>query len=116
MKELVSVLIPAYNVERWIGQALLSALRQTWPRIEVIVIDDGSTDRTAEVAHSVRSRVIRIVSQPNAGACAARNAALALAQGTYIQWLDADDLLHPEKIARQLARASDGLTSKTLIT
>jgi glycosyltransferase involved in cell wall biosynthesis len=60
--------------------------------------------------------VVKIVSQPNAGACAARNAALALAQGAYIQWLDADDVLHPEKIARQLAGARSGLEARTLIT
>jgi glycosyltransferase involved in cell wall biosynthesis len=116
VKDLVSVLIPAYNVERWIRQSLLSVLRQTWPRVEVIVVDDGSTDGTVDAARSIGSRAIKIVSQQNAGACAARNVALSHAQGTYIQWLDADDLLHPEKIARQLAGADSGLQSRTLIT
>jgi glycosyltransferase involved in cell wall biosynthesis len=116
MNELVSVLVPAYNAEHWIRQSLQSALDQTWRPIEVIVVDDGSTDRTLETAKSVRSPLVKIVSQANAGSCAARNAALELAQGSYIQWLDADDLLHRDKIARQLARADDGHDSRTLLT
>jgi len=113
---LVSILIPAYNAERWIREAIVSALGQTWSRIEIIVVDDGSTDRTLAVAQSLRSSRVNVVRQDNAGASAARNRALALAQGTYVQWLDADDLLHPAKVERQLARAEDGMTSRTLLT
>jgi glycosyltransferase involved in cell wall biosynthesis len=106
MNSLVSILIPAYNSERWLAETLSSALDQTWPRKEIIVVDDGSLDRTFEVASSFSARGVKVVKQANGGAPAARNAALTLAQGDYIQWLDADDLLHPEKIARQMQRAS----------
>lgn len=113
---LVSILIPAYNCEKWIAGAIKSALAQTWPRIEVIVVDDGSKDRTVEVAGRFASSRVRVVSQPNRGASAARNAAYSLAKGDYIQWLDADDLLHTDKIRLQMAEA-DGLASgRTLLS
>lgn len=102
MPELVSILIPAYNAEPWIGMTITSALEQTWPRTEIIVVDDGSRDRTYETALRYTSGRVQVVRQENRGACAARNRALSLAQGEYIQWLDADDLLAPDKIARQL--------------
>jgi glycosyltransferase involved in cell wall biosynthesis len=108
MNCLVSILIPAFNAEQWISQSILAATSQTWPHKEVIVVDDGSTDRTLEIAKRFESRTLKVVTQSNAGACAARNAAFSLAQGDYVQWLDADDLLHPEKIARQMARAAAG--------
>lgn len=103
MEALVSILIPAYNAERWLSQTIASALAQSWPNKEIIVVDDGSTDATLQVAGGFASRAVKVVSQPNAGACAARNRALALAQGDHIQWLDADDLLAPDKIERQLS-------------
>lgn len=103
MKPLVSILIPAYNSEEWIAEAVQSATTQTWPRKEVIIVDDGSSDRTAEVARRFASRQVMVVSTPNQGAAMARNHALGLSQGDYIQWLDADDLLAPDKIERQLA-------------
>src|SRR3990170_4942215 len=90
---LVSVLIPAYNSERWIAETLSSAVAQTWPNKEVIV-DDGSKDRTLEIARTFSSRGVKVVMQANTGAPGARNHALRLAQGDYIQWLDADDVLH----------------------
>lgn len=102
MKPLVSILIPAYNVEGWIAHSVQSALGQTWPRKEIIVVDDGSRDRTAEVARRYCCKEVVVVSTPNQGAAAARNHALQLSQGDYIQWLDADDLLVPDKIERQL--------------
>ena len=105
MSALVSILVPAYNSERWLAQTLASAANQTWQRKEIIVVDDGSRDRTLEIAKSFEAANVKVVSQPNGGAPAARNAAFALAQGDYIQWLDADDLLHPDKITRQMARA-----------
>jgi GT2 family glycosyltransferase len=109
MSALVSILVPAYNSERWLEQTLRSAIEQTWSRKEIIVVDDGSRDRTLEIAKSFEAANVKVISQPNGGAPAARNAAFALAQGDYIQWLDADDLLHPDKITRQMARAdSDG--------
>jgi glycosyltransferase involved in cell wall biosynthesis len=100
--DLVSILIPAYNAERWIRNTIESALGQTWPRIEVIVVDDGSRDGTLDAIRSVRDPRVKVVTQPNMGAPGARNRALELAQGAFFQWLDADDLLHPEKIARQM--------------
>ncbi len=114
--ELVSILIPAYNAERWLAHTLRSALSQTWPHKEIVVVDDGSSDHTLEVARQFEGAGVRVVTQPNAGAAAARNAALALARGDYIQWLDADDILHPEKIERQMAGAAAGKASRTLLT
>jgi glycosyltransferase involved in cell wall biosynthesis len=110
MKPLVSILIPAYNAEAWIADTLQSAVGQTWPRKEIIVVDDGSRDRTAEVARRFASKEVVVVSTENHGAAATRNHALRLSQGDYIQWLDADDLLAPDKIERQLAalRESEG--------
>ena len=90
MTELVSVLIPAHNAERWLAAAIRSVLAQSWPRIEVIIVDDGSSDGTLALAKALESASVKVVSQPNMGAAAARNKALELAQGTYIQWLDAD--------------------------
>src|SRR5438876_760555 len=103
MKPLVSILIPAYNAEEWIADTIRSAIGQTCPRKEIIVVDDGSSDRTAEVAQRFASKEVTVVSIQNQGAAAARNHALRLSQGDYIQWLDADDLLAPDKVERQLA-------------
>jgi len=104
---LVSILIPAYNAGEWIEKTLYSALGQTHPSCEIIVVDDGSRDDTLAQAQAFAAQYpsarIRIESQQNAGASAARNYALRLAQGDFIQYLDADDLLAPKKIARQLA-------------
>lgn len=103
MKPLVSILIPAYNAERWIGATLESALAQTWPDKEIIVVDDGSRDGTLAAARRFESAGVKVVTQKNAGASAARNLGFQLSKGDYIQWLDADDLLGSEKIARQMA-------------
>ncbi len=105
MKPLVSILIPAYNSETWITETLASAVAQTWPRTEIIVIDDGSSDRTLAIAQKFSSASVAVVTQENQGASAARNRALGLCQGDYIQYLDADDLLAPDKIERQIAIA-----------
>jgi glycosyltransferase involved in cell wall biosynthesis len=107
MNELVSILIPAYNAEKWIGDTVRSALNQTWPNIEVIVVDDGSQDRTVMAAHRYAAGNLKVVTQANKGAAAARNHAYSLAQGDWIQWLDADDLLAPEKIESQLRSFRD---------
>jgi PST family polysaccharide transporter len=113
---LVSILIPAYNAEEWIGDAIRSAMAQTWERKEIIVVDDGSTDRTVEIARQFESGSFRVVRQGNQGASAARNKAFSLSRGDYIQWLDADDLLAPDKIARQMAALDDGAGSRTLLS
>ena len=105
MRTLVSILIPAYNAEKWLGAAIASAVGQTWHQKEIIVVDDGSTDGTPAVARQFESNDVRIVTQPNQGAAAARNKAFSLSRGDYIQWLDADDLLSPDKVAHQMQRA-----------
>ena len=107
MADLVSILIPAYNAEQWLAGTLISALAQTWPHVEVIVVDDGSKDGTLAIAKSFERRSVKVVTQPNMGAPAARNRALELAQGTYMQWLDADDLLEPTKISAQMRVAEE---------
>ncbi|HMP84698.1 MAG TPA: glycosyltransferase family 2 protein [Verrucomicrobiota bacterium] len=100
---LVSILIPAYNAEQFIAQTLRSALDQTWPRKEIIVVDDGSKDGTLAVARQFASDTVTVVSQPNSGASVARNKAFSVSRGDFIQWLDADDLLAPDKITTQMA-------------
>ena len=98
----VSILIPAHNAGQWIAEAIHSALGQTWTRKEIIVVDDGSTDDTPAIARRFASSGLAVISQANQGASAARNTALAHAQGDYIQWLDADDVLAPGKIEKQI--------------
>jgi len=116
MKQLVSILIPAFNAANWIGSCIESALAQTWTLKEIIVVDDGSTDSTFKVAQTYASSNVLIKTQDNCGASAARNHALSLAQGDYIQWLDADDLLSPDKIARQIEDAEPGIRSHILLS
>jgi glycosyltransferase involved in cell wall biosynthesis len=116
MKPLVSILIPAFNAEAWIGDTIRSALAQTWQRKEIIVVDDGSTDQTLALARRFASREVVVVAQENQGASAARNHALSLSQGDYIQWLDADDLLSPDKVARQMAASGERGSARTLFS
>jgi glycosyltransferase involved in cell wall biosynthesis len=116
MKPLVSLLIPAFNSEKWLGDCVESALAQTWPRKEIIIVDDGSQDATLRIARSYAGPNVQVATQENRGASAARNHALSLAQGDYIQWLDADDLLAPDKIARQMDGAEPGHSSRVLLS
>lgn len=101
---LVSILIPCHNAAPWLEQTLVSALNQTWPHTEIVLVDDGSTDDSLAIARRYASPCVQILSQANAGAAATRQRALEACQGNYIQYLDADDLLEPDKIARQLQR------------
>lgn len=105
MDDLVSVIIPAYNAERWIGATLSSALAQTYPALEVNVVDDGSKDGTAAIVQKfgTNDKRVRLLRQTNHGLAAARNAGIAASRGSLIAPLDADDLWHPEKIAKQVA-------------
>lgn len=103
MKPLVSIIIPCYNAEKWLAQAIDSAKSQTVKDAEIIVVDDGSVDRSLDIARQFESPYIKVISQPNRGASAARNLALEIVQGDFIQYLDADDLLTPNKIERQIA-------------
>jgi len=116
MKPLVSILIPAYNAEQFIDDAIRSAIAQTWQRKEIIVVDDGSRDGTAEVAQRFASKDVVFVSKENQGAAATRNHAFQLSQGEYIQWLDADDLLAADKIERQLAALREGDGKRILLS
>ncbi len=101
---LVSVVIPCYNAGRWVGATLESVLAQSYRPLEIIVVDDGSTDDSSEVLRRFESAGALVIRQKNAGQTAALNRGLAHARGQLIQFLDADDLLAPEKIARQVAR------------
>jgi glycosyltransferase involved in cell wall biosynthesis len=116
MTPLVSILIPAYNAEEYIGETLESAVAQTYPHREIIVVNDGSRDRTLEIARSFEPRGVTVVTQQNQGAAAARNAALKASRGDYIQWLDADDLLGPEKIERQIASVGKNPDPQVLLS
>jgi glycosyltransferase involved in cell wall biosynthesis len=106
MSPLISILIPCHNAARWLPETLESALAQTWPRREVVVVDDGSTDDSLAVARRFEPRGVRVIAQANRGASAARNAAWRASQGEWLQFLDADDLLAPDKIALQFALAA----------
>ena len=106
MAPLVSILIPCYNAERWVGTAIRSALAQTYPRTEVVAIDDGSTDGSRAVLRQFEP-AIAWEAQPNRGGNVTRNRLLVLSSGMWIQYLDADDCLLPDKVAEQL-QAIDG--------
>lgn len=107
MPPLVSILIPCYNSEKWLGETLKSATTQTWKNVEVIVVDDGSNDGSLEIARSFQAKNVKIISQENQGPSVARNRAYSEAQGSFIQHLDADDLLSPEKIEAQVILLQD---------
>lgn len=100
----VSVIIPCYNAARYVTDTLESVRRQTWPNIEVIVVDDGSTDGGAGIVEAFRGLDLALIRQSNRGQTAALNAGLLRATGDYVQYLDADDLIDPDKIALQVAR------------
>lgn len=101
---MVTVVIPAYNAKEWIGFTLESACAQTLSEIEVLVVDDGSSDGTADIADefALRDPRIRVIRQANAGVGAARNTAIREARGKFVAPLDADDLWHPEKLQKQV--------------
>lgn len=99
---LVSIIIPCFNAEKWIESAIQSALDQTWPNKEVIVIDDGSRDLSLSVIKKFGKKVV-VESGPNKGGCVARNRGVELAHGEWIQFLDADDVLLPDCIAAKMA-------------
>jgi glycosyltransferase involved in cell wall biosynthesis len=101
---MVSILIPSFNGERWIAETLDSALAQTWANIEIIVVDDGSTDGSAAIVESYADRGVKLIRQANRGSTAARNRAFAASRGEFIQFLDHDDIIDPDKIAFQMAR------------
>ena len=101
MNRFVSVIIPCYNAERWLSEAIDSCLAQSYQPVEVIVVDDGSTDGSLEIIQSYGDR-ITCETGPNRGGNHARNRGFALSKGSYIQFLDADDYLLPQKIEKQV--------------
>ncbi len=103
-QDLVSVIIPAHNAEDTLGATLHSVCSQSYRALEIIVVDDGSSDRTAKLVEEARSvdARIRLLRQENRGVAAARNAAIAIARGGFVAPVDADDLWHPRKIERQM--------------
>ena len=108
----VSIIIPCFNAERFVGDAIRSALAQTYPSKEIIVIDDGSTDGSLKIIQSF-GNAVRWESTKNRGGSAARNRGLQLASGSLIQFLDADDRLLPTKLEKQvepLAQSSAAMT------
>lgn len=100
---LISCIIPAFNSERYVGEAIESVLAQTYRQLHVVVADDGSTDATVSVVQAYGSRV-DLVQQATAGPAATRNLGLNRARGEFVAFLDADDVWHPEKLERQMAR------------
>jgi glycosyltransferase involved in cell wall biosynthesis len=113
---LVSILIPAFNAQEWIGDTLRSAIAQTWEPKEIVVVDDGSADETLAIARSFESDSVHVITQENQGAAAARNKAFSLSRGDYIQWLDADDLLAPDKVEKQMEAADQCGSKRTLLS
>ncbi|MEQ1762400.1 MAG: glycosyltransferase family A protein [Pyrinomonadaceae bacterium] len=107
MSGTVSVVIPTYNYGQFIGEALDSALRQTLAPVEVIVVDDGSTDDTEQIVGEFANRSVRYIRQENAGVCSARNRGAAESTGDLIAFLDADDTWEPTKLAKQADRFDD---------
>ena len=105
-RPLVSVIIPVYNGELYLAEAIESVLAQTYRPIEIIVVDDGSSDNTAEVAKRYAPEV-RYVHQANSGAPAARNRGVGLARGEFLAFLDSDDTWAEDKIERQVACFED---------
>ncbi|MEE1945141.1 glycosyltransferase family A protein [Pedobacter sp. KR3-3] len=99
---LISVIIPAYNAEKYIGDTLNSVLSQTYAHLEIIVVNDGSTDETLAKVQSFSDDRIKIVSQVNSGASSAKQLGLAHIHGEFVQYLDADDLLSEDKIEVQV--------------
>jgi glycosyltransferase involved in cell wall biosynthesis len=111
MYHLVSILIAAYNASKWIAYSVESAISQDWPRKEIIIVDDGSVDDTLKIARQFECRNIKVLTQENRGASAARNRALSFAQ-----WLDADDLLAPDKISWQIKEGNINPESRILVS
>ena len=106
MQPLVSAITPAYNAERFLAAALDSALAQTLPEVEIVVVDDGSSDGTGAIADgyaAAHPQRVRVVHQVNRGLCPARNAAMAVARGKYFALLDADDVWLPQHLAASVA-------------
>ena len=104
MNPLISVIIPCYNAAPWVADTVASVRAQTWRRYEIILINDGSKDDSGAIADRLAGPDLQVLHQANAGQCAAFNRGLALAQGDFFEYLDADDLLAPDKLQQQVER------------
>lgn len=111
---LVSIIMPLYNAEKYVAEAIESVINQTYKNWELIIVNDGSTDNSLVVAKKFESEKIKIYSQVNSGASAARNHGLSMAKGEYIQFLDADDLISENKIEEQISMLN-GCTDKVAV-
>ena len=107
MTPLVSIIIPCYNAAPWLAETLESCFNQTYRNLEIILVDNGSTDDSLAVASRCKDARLVVTTCERKGASAARNVGLSLAHGEYIQFLDADDLLAPDKIEIQLKRLAN---------
>ncbi len=107
MTPLVSVVIPCYNAAPWLAATVASVRAQTWKRVEIIIVNDGSKDASGQIADQLAGPDLKVVHQANAGQCAAFNRGIALAQGDFLEYLDADDLLAPDKLAVQVRRLAE---------
>ena len=105
---LISVIMPVYNAERYVADAIRSILEQTYSHFEFIIVDDGSTDGTVKIIHKCAGRDsrVRLVYLTHGNGPSAANAGIALAQGEFIARMDADDVALPERFSIQLARLS----------
>ncbi len=102
-KELVSIIIPAYNAENFISETIRNVMEQNYAHFELIIVNDGSTDRTGEIIQEFLSDTrVKYISQSNIGCSGAKNTGLQASRGAFIQYLDADDLLSPDKIKEQV--------------
>lgn len=106
----ISVIIPVYGVEQWVARAIESVQRQTLSNFELILVDDGSPDKSGEICDSYakEDKRIRVIHKENGGAASARNAAIAVARGEYLFFMDADDWCEPEMLERMHKRAEEG--------
>jgi glycosyl transferase family 2 len=107
MSSRVSVIIPCKDGAAWLAEGIESCLRQTWKDLEIIVVDDGSTDTSLRVARHYESSAVAVIRSERNGASAARNTGLERARGDFIQFLDADDLLDPDKVRIQMERLAN---------
>ncbi len=118
MKELVSVIIPFYNEEQYIGDCLISLIKQTYKNIEIICVDDGSTDNGAMIVKAIQQSDSRIslIQQENMNAGTARNVGFSKAKGEYVLFLDSDDFFSPSMVERMLKYSLQGTTQGRYLT
>jgi glycosyltransferase involved in cell wall biosynthesis len=114
---LISVIIPAYNAETFLAQTLESVLSQTYQNIEILVVDDGSTDKTAEIVKSFarKDKRVSLLQQSNAGVAAARNLAIEKSRGEYIAPIDADDIWYPQNLEKQVKCLTSSASSVGIV-